>query len=473
MKSPFNKALGKLAPSFLSRFDSATSVAGSLSSFLHGKPFEGVGAIPTNELYATFINSIPSSWQEKLYTYGGVSDSASYKDVHRLNAGEIDKWIYNIFPKKKYPAIAVGSCNGAMVNLCAAMGIPYLPQTFLVPIYKGKKLPKDEPKKTIEWSGQHAEKFLKNNPNWQLHQMMDPVQDRLRVSQIAYFRIKKLKLDYWYEKFIDECLEENGTLIVVDCGLSWPANKIADRHYFQFGGLGTIVPEEYYYGSPRVREFLKSKKAEVEQWDAPVPETVIPEAEWGFHKNLLQDVQDYVKDKNCNLSKISFNHPQDFSPLISEIYRWWYKKHGIPSNRLVVESFTIITPLLALKTGSVPYWLFFNSETAAKMLEEYLDGTYPYNEIYAMILSHGKHSLGLAEISRWRAVIEKAKEKHDFVGMDLDKFPRDLAIYARYSKDLGKKITERYELDEKLTLKDFEQFLAQNQDHFKVKFEEL
>ena len=85
-----------------------------------------------------------------------------------------------------------------MIHLCAALGIPWLPQTVLIPVYKGESLSPDKPKETIDWTKKPAEGFLKNNPDWQLHHMMDPSQDRLRVGQIAYFRVKKLKLGKWY-----------------------------------------------------------------------------------------------------------------------------------------------------------------------------------------------------------------------------------------------------------------------------------
>lgn len=468
MNSPFNFPIGKHAPAFISRFDSATDMVGALSSFLKGETFEGVGATPTNEVYAKFINNIPSSWKQKLYTKGGISDAASHKEIDQIDAEELDKWIYNVYPEKKYPAIAIGSSNGAMVHLCAALGIPWLPQTMLIPVYKGETLPIDQPKKTIEWAQKPAEAFLNNNADWQLHHMMDPSQDRLRVGPIAYFRVKKLRLGKWYQKFIRERLEAGGKIIVIDCQQQWPTVRLGERYFFQFGGMGGIEPLEYYQGGERIKSFLKEQNAEVEQWDAPEPDGESPEAEWGFEPTLLKDLKPFAKAEGIRLHKISFEHPQAVSPFVADLHRWWYRQLNRPSDRLLVESFTVQAPLLTLQTASIPYWLFFNVEPAADMLENYLQNSSEFDEIFMMILSHGKNSLDHTTIDRWRSIMEKARQKHDFIGMEPEKYPLDLAIYARYSPDLQKKIQDRFPLPSSLSLQQLKDFLSLNPQRFAI-----
>ena len=475
MKSPFNAPIGKLAPAFISRFDSATDMVGSLSSFLKGETFEGVGATPSNELYAKLVNNLPDSWKQKLYTYGGITDATSYEEIARIDAEEIEKWIYNVYPDKKYPAIAIGSSNGAMIHLCAALGIPWLPQTLLIPVHKGSTFPIDKPIITMEWAKEPGDAFLKNNPSWQLHHMMDPSQDRLRVGPIAYFRVKKLALGKWYKKFIEERLEPGGSIIVIDCQQQWPTVKLGDRHYFQFGGMGDIPPEEYYQGSERIRDFLQQQKSEVDCWEAPKPTGSSPESEWGFEPSLLKDLEDFSGTKELTISKITFEYPQEPSPFIADLYRWWYPKVGLPQDRLLVESFTVHAPLLTLQKGSVPYWLFFNVDPAADRLEEYLKSTRQFEEIFMMILSHGKDSLGHTSVERWRSLMEYAKNRHDFVGVDEEKYPKDLAVYARYSPEFRKKIEEDYPLPPSLSLRQLKEFskIAGNKHKISVEIEEV
>ena len=155
-------------PDFLATHDSATGMVMALSDFLKDRAFEGLGTVPTSELYAKIINNIPTSWRQKLYAKAGEFSAISLENVNEIDASEIDKWVYDIYPARKYPAIAIGSSNGALIHFCAAMGIPWLPQTLLIPVDKGEEFPVDEPIKTMEWAKETAKVFLKNNPQWHM-----------------------------------------------------------------------------------------------------------------------------------------------------------------------------------------------------------------------------------------------------------------------------------------------------------------
>jgi hypothetical protein len=49
----------------------------------------------------------------------------------------------------------------------------------------------------------------------------------------------------------------------------------------------------------------------------------------------------------------------------ADLYRQWYEERGLPTNRLLVESFILIEPWWALRTGSVAFWMVFNMEPSA------------------------------------------------------------------------------------------------------------
>lgn len=72
-----------------------------LAVFKKGEVFEGVGITPTNEFYAKFINNIPNLWKQKIYTLGGKVEATLIKSIKKIDAHEIDKWIYNIYPEKQ------------------------------------------------------------------------------------------------------------------------------------------------------------------------------------------------------------------------------------------------------------------------------------------------------------------------------------------------------------------------------------
>ncbi len=451
MNNLFHRRKSKV-PDFLSRFDSSTDMVNGLASFHHEQVFKKVSA--GGPFYSWLINALPVNWRKKLYKFGGKHEATSYKNLSEIDTAQISKWIYNVYPEKKYPAIAIGSSNGALSHLYSALRIPWLPQTFLVPVEKGEKHSVDKPEDTIRWSQSAGAVFLENNPGWHLSQMMDPVQDRIRSGIVAYFRIKKLNLDYWYTKFIKERLQPGGTLFIADCNLKWPAIKVGDNHTFQYGGLGTYHTDEYYYGSERISRFLKDVKAPVEHWQIPEPDSQMPEAEWGFDEALTKDILLIAKKEGYKVSRITYTHPQDISPKIADMYREWYRQNQQISDRLLVESFTVHSPLLTIQTSSVPYWLFFNSEQAAQMIENYLDKAALYNEIYMMILSHGKSLGGVAEISHWEAILSRAGRSGQFVGMEKNKYPVDFGVFTRYTKALQKAIPDRYPIRQ-ISLDDF------------------
>lgn len=437
-------------PSFLAAHDSCTGLLLALSAHLKGEKTRALDSIPSNEVFASLINSLPVSWRKAIYSHTGKFSATSPHKLREINLDEVDKWVCELYPQKKYPAIAIGSSNGALVHLFAAMGIPWLPQTFLMSIDKEEKFPIDYPKPTLEWAKEPAEKLLRENPDWQLHHMMDPVQDRLKVDKVAYFRVKKTSLGEHYKKFIADNLSPDGKIIVVDCSFQWPVKKVSNRHYFQFGGAGGLDPAEYYEGSQKTKEFLSRMGKGVQKWNSPKPDSKEPEAEWGFEKKLMNDIEDFLFQKDMEGMQIIFEHPQAMSSIIANVFRKWYQEQDLPSNRLLVETFNVISPFSSLQKSCIPYWLFFNVESAAEDLEIFVNNSEKFEEIYMMILSHGKKSIGYTPASHWESIMEKATNKHSFIGTNPEKYPVDLAFYSRYEKKLEKLVSGTTSHQEKM-----------------------
>lgn len=162
------------------------------------------------------------------------------------------------------------------------------------------------------------------------------------------------------------------------------------------------------------------------------------------------------------------NEPEDLSPLVADLYRWWYMQKGIPATRLLAEMFFLIEPYWSLCTGSIPFWLAFNAASSAEAIEKYLRNKNEFDEIYLMLFNHGEKGMGLATIEQWKAVLSNAKKKSSFIGAQPDKYPFDFSIYTRYEKDLLKKFKERYNIGSKLTSEQLEQFLKKNDGRYKV-----
>ncbi len=364
----------------------------------------------------------------------------------------------------------IGSSNGAAIHLCAALGIPWLPQTVLIPVEHPGISP-DEPKQDMAWGREPGENLLAANPELALHHMHDANQDRLTIQRLIYFRVKRLQLGETYEWFLRNALPPGSTIFLLECGLTWPTVRIGERQVFQHGALGGATPEEYLHGGERVAAYLGRYGVGKLRWDSPQPDGESPEAEWGFAPELRDDVLHFARDRGYRVRRVIFDQPEALSPLVADFYRGWYRERGLPADRLLVESFILMEPYWALRTGSVPYWAVFNTEPSAAALERYLETAEPYDEIRMMLFAHGADSVGVAPIARWRSLLDRARTHGEFVGVDERKFPRDLATLVRYHTRV-KEVPARFPLPAPLPLEQLDAFLARQEDRYDVEWVE-
>lgn len=458
MKAPIYRSVGNLLPRFSAGFDSGSGFVVGLSNFLKGKDFKGMGVTPPWETLTDLVNNLPPDVKNRVYTLSTGAESIQADDLEKVHAEEFMKAVAAMYPKGKYPAIIIGTPSGAIAHLAAAMRIPLLPQTFLIPLERPAYIHIDEPKRIMDWGLQPGEVFLKNNPYFKLHHMIDPSQDRLTLEKIAYFRVKMQKIVLDYERFIIENLQEGGTIIVSDCRRTWPVTTISDRFVFQFGAMGGTTEEEYHQGGKRVADYLERYGSHVRKWDAPETDSRAPEAEWGFDQTLMNDIHDIAFRNSFKVKTLKYDEPEFPSPLVADLYRWWYREKNVYTNRLVGEMFIMFDPYLILRTASVPFWLKFNSETSAGMLEKYLSDRAPYDEVFLMLFSHGVHTIGLASAERWEQVLKLAAKHYDFLGVEPSAYPKDIGSMVKYNTDFKKKIASRYDFHLPLTLQMFEDF---------------
>lgn len=462
--------MSRRAPRYIANFDSASAMLRGLARYLHGKDFPGLGIAPSAlEPLGKLINRLPQAIREQIYIWSGWSDAISSRRLSGVDAEAVTAWMIGCYPRRRYPAVAIGSSSGALVHLCAALGIPWLPQTFLIPVARHGVHP-DEPKDDLCWGYEPGWRLINANPQLQLHHMNDANQDRLMIRRMTYFRVKRLWLGEVYEQFLNDVLAPGGTIFLSECNLKWPTVKVRDRHYFQHGALGGATPQEFLGGSQRVEEYLWRYGSHRRRWDSPRPDAERPEAEWGFEPALRDDVERFAQKKGHRVVRIAFDEPEHLSPLVADLYRRWYRQRRIVANRLLVESFLLSEPYWCLRTGACPFWLTFNKQPSADTLEEYLEFAEPFDEIYMMLFSHGVDSVGLVPIERWRSILQRARRRGEFVGVDERSYPRDFATFVRYHTDLKGKIPARYPLPGYLTLHQLEEFLEDEAHHYKVEW---
>lgn len=456
----------------VAKFDSATAMLRALARFTHGRDFPMLGGRPWAEPLATgllgLVNRLPEGLREQLYSYSGWSEAIPPDRLAEVRSEELAAWVAGHYPRRRYPAVLVGSSNGAAVHLGAALGVPWLPQTLLVPVRQHGVHP-DEPGQDLEATAGPARALLDANPDLVLHHMHDPNQDRLMIQRMTYLRVKRLRLGRAYERFLADSLEPGGTIFLVECTLTWPTTRVGERHLFQHGALGGASVEEVHRGSDRVADYLRRYRSHRRRWAPPAPDADRPEAEWGFEPALGADVERFAAERGYRVRRIVFEQPESLSPLVADLYRDWYGRRGLPTDRLLGESFILLEPWWALATGSVPFWMVFNTEPSLAAIHRYLDAAGPFAEIRLTLFSHGVESVGLAGIGRWRTVLDRATKVGSFLGVDEQAFPRDFATLARYHRALAG-VRRRYPMPQPLPLAALDGFLDRQGERYEVRW---
>jgi len=282
---------------------------------------------------------------------------------------------------------------------------------------------------------------------------------------MAYFRIKRTRLGSAYEDFLTEVLEPGGTIVVAECGQRWPTTRIGERHVFQFGAVDGMPPQEYRDGSPEVSAYLRRYGAPVTRWQAPDADGESMEAEWGFEPGLRDDVAAFARRHGYRVVRLTFDEPQDLSPLVAELYRWSYRQRGIPDGRLLVDSFMLLDPWWTLRTGAVPYWTVFPVQQAVDALHRYLDTTEPYDTMQVGLFCHGVHSVGMATTDQWHGVLRRATVGGTFAGVSPQRYPSDPQTFFGFQKAL-RAGPHRHRLPEPMSLGAFETFLHAEPQRF-------
>lgn len=416
-------------------FDSATGMLRALSSCLAGHDVPALGAaprvaVPVLSALLGVVNRLPPSLADRVYAASGVSEAVRPDHLADIDADDLAEWVVEHYPSRRYPVVFVGSSNGALMHLAAALDAPWLPQTLLIPVRRSG-VDRDDPAAELEAGRAPGHELLRTNPELVLHHMHDPNQDRLMIDGMSYFRVKWRRLPVAYRRFIREHLAPDGIVVSAECGLDWPVTRVDDRQVFQFGALGGADEQEYFTGGPRVREFLRRCGSEHGCWNPPQPDERAAEAEWGFEPQLLDDLDAL----GFPLRRLEFGNPEDLSPAVANLYRTWYAAHERPTDRLLVETFLLLEPFWALRTGSVPFWLTFNAGHSPQALREHLDAI-GYEEIRMMLFSHGTESIGLTPIGTWQHLVGRARRSGTLLGADPEVYPRDFAGLVRAHREL-------------------------------------
>ena len=107
---------------YLADFDSSTGMLRALAGHLRGEDLPLLGAMPRSraplmKLVASVVNRLPKPLQEQVYIWSGWLEATSSRKLAAVSGDEVATWMADLYPRRQYPAIAVGSSNGAAVHL--------------------------------------------------------------------------------------------------------------------------------------------------------------------------------------------------------------------------------------------------------------------------------------------------------------------------------------------------------------------
>ena len=423
-------------------FDSASAMARILGSALRGRDAPLLAQYPARlepvlDWLTGQVERLPKPVVQSVYRRSGWADAVPARRLSRVRSGQLADWVVRQYPRRRYPVVFLGSSNGAVVHLAAALGAPWLPQTLLLAVRHGDLDP-DDAAADLRAMTPAGRALVRANPDLELHHMHDPVQDRLMIARMSYFRVKFLRLPQAYREFLSDCLADGGTVVLVDSTLSWPVTTVGDRHVFQFGAPGGATEREFREGGPRVERFLREQGSAWKRWQPPAADADGPEAEWGFAEPLATDAGTLAADRKLGLTRLRFSQPEDLSPLIAGLFRDWYAGDGRPDGRLLVSSFLLMDPMLAMRTASVPYWALFGSRPSLDRLAGYLSCAPGYDEILLTVFPHGVESIGLPGAGEWQDVLREARQHGRLLAIDPSRYPRHFRALPGFHRELSR-----------------------------------
>jgi hypothetical protein len=392
-------------------FDSASVLHAATVAALEGRPFPHLGNGRVTAAAIRLAGRLPWPVLRRIYTRIGASEGIDPGRLGDVDLGAVAAAFADAYPRRRYPAIMIGSSNGALANLAAAMQVPWLPTTVLVPVaHAGEH---DHPDDALAFGARVAPPLLARNADVALHHMHDQVQDTLMSQRMTYFRLKWLRLPSAYLAFVHERLDPAGVLIMVDDRSTWPVTRVGPRHVFQAGGRGGVPPEGYLH-RPRT----------------PAPDEEAPESEWGLPASFRTDLR--RRFGWLPVAELGYGHPQHPAGPVAETLRSWYRDRVEPADRLVMTSFVLGDPWQVVNKALTPFWTFFPVQPALAALEDHLGRAEPYSDVHLFLFEHGVRSEGIATPEEFCAAVRRHGSRPHLEAVRPRLFPHDIGSLARY-----------------------------------------
>lgn len=336
---------------------------------------------------------------------------------------------------RKFPAIVIGAAmGGASAHLAAALGVPFLPQPFILGLRGGS--PEDDLESHIELTSPVARQILKRNPELMAVAHFDPIHDGWLTRVVSHLRFKLITLPEGYHSFIKEVLEPGGAILHFDCRARWLQYELGERQRYQVGGWGGISAREFMEGSDRIDAALeRANSPHRGGWHIRGLEpTSLPESEWGSEPGLEQALEGFAARQGFGFHTLTGTDPHAFSTLAYQAHKRLYANESRSPQGVVVETFTQYDPALTLHAGLLPLWLIFNTTDSLEFLKSqvsYFPGDLP---VYFSGLVTLSRTPDMVPWGQWAHVFSDLEMRN--VGARPQRYPEDLVSLWEWSQRL-------------------------------------
>jgi hypothetical protein len=92
----------------------------ALAAFLHGKDFPSLGLSSRLKPAAIGIDLLPTALRQEIYKPGGYFEAVAPERLDLMSDEHIARFVVSQYPERRYPAVLVGSSNGALIHLAVA-----------------------------------------------------------------------------------------------------------------------------------------------------------------------------------------------------------------------------------------------------------------------------------------------------------------------------------------------------------------
>jgi len=415
-------------------FDSGTRVVREVAEALSGTGRSILECYPRgSEIFLGFISLFPETARISAVEWGmRLSLGHDANRAANVSVDALAEWCIDQYPDdgSRFPAIVIGSPNGAVAHLAALLGAPFLTTSFGL-TFRHETIGPDDLDAYRRTSLETARRILAANAasSFEVVCHYDPIHDRSIVQVADFVRIKLHDLPACYRAFISDRLAPDGSLVLVECAYPWPQIALDERIFLQIGGLGAIEPEAY-----------------LERWAVDGRTIVRRESEWGCPEPFADAVNTYAEAHGIDVLEVRFNHPAEYSLLAYDAY---LACEGVRPQRLLIDTFNHQNPRTNIQTGIPGLWLPFNTEDGLALAERALCGKV-LDTVYLAPLPSFSRSPDTAALDAWTDLLAPHGTL-EFVGVRPDKYPADPLAPYRFARDL-RSLRTALTLDEPLHL---------------------